>query len=120
MRARSIHYALFEVSTRNPRNLVAVETQGETVLIRAAQNNFSERRKAFLIRQLAAEGYIPDRYETFTEEVPVVGLTWVIDRSLMIIGPEAINRTRRFMQRLIAGGCVALVVEVMLTFLFGQ
>ncbi len=87
------------------------------MLVRAAQGNFSERRKAFLIRQLAAEGYIPDQFETFTEEAPVGGLTWTIDRSLLVIGPAATRRTRRFMQRLIAGGCLVLVLEIVLVFL---
>ena len=99
---------------------MVVETRGQKVLVRAAQNNFSERRKAFLIRQLAAEGYIPDRYEAFTEGDPITGLTWVIDRSLMVVGPVAIRRTGKFMRRLIAGGCLALVLEILLAFLSAQ
>ncbi len=44
-------------------NMVLVESGPEGVVIRAARNNFSERRKSFFIPQLAAEGYIPDIYE---------------------------------------------------------
>ncbi len=120
MRARVGIDSVYEISTRNPANLVVVESLGRTVLIRAAHNNFSERRKAFLIRQLAAEGYIPDCYEMFTEEAPVAGLTWVIDRSLVAMGPAATKRTRRFMHRLIAVSCVALLLEVVLAFLRAQ
>ncbi|MGH7970507.1 MAG: hypothetical protein ACREIC_17415 [Limisphaerales bacterium] len=109
--------AEFEVSTHNPSNLVVVENQGETVLIRAAQNNFSQRRKAFLIRQLAAEGYIADRYQGFSEQAPISGLTWVIDKSLLVLRPAATRRTRRVVVRLIAGGCVALVLELIVLFL---
>ena len=118
MRAKSTFYASFELSTHNPSNLVVVEQHGDSVVVRAAHDNFSERRKAFLIRQLAAEGYIPDRYESFTEDAPVSGLIWVLDRSLLIIGPEATRRTRRFMWRLIAAGCLLLVLEVALAFLW--
>ncbi len=118
MQTRSEFYAWFELSTHNPTNLVVIENQRKTVLVRAAHNNFSERRKAFLIRQLAAEGYIPDRYEYFTEEEPIAGVTWVIDRSLMFIGPEATRRTRRFMHRLIGTGCLALVLEMAAILLF--
>ena len=117
MRARSRIHVSFEISTHNPGNLIVIEHSGEKVLVRAAQANFSERRKAFLIRQLAAEGYLPDRFERFTEEEPVAGVTWVIDHSLLVLGPAAIGRTRRFMQRLIAGSCLALLLEVALALL---
>ena len=116
MGARRIGYAPIEFSTHNPPNLIVIERARETALIRAAQDNFSERRKAFLIRQLAAEGYIPDQYEGFSEEAPVEGLTWVIDRSLMFVGAEATKRTRRIMQRVIAGGCLLWLLELTVAF----
>ena len=119
MRARPVVYAPISFSTHNPRNLVVIERDGESVLIRAAQDNFSARRKAFLIRQLAAEGYIPDEYERFTEEAPVEGLTWVIDRSLLFIGAEARKRTGRIMRRVIAGGCLLWLLELTLAFWWG-
>ena len=119
MHARLIVYPPISFSTHNPRNLVVIEREGERVLIRAAQDNFSARRKAFLIRQLAAEGYIPDQYERFTEDAPVEGLTWVIDRSLLFIGAEATRRTRRIMRRVIAGGCLLWLLEITLAFWWG-
>ena len=120
MRAKSTQPAPIQFSTHNPPNLIVVERCRDGVVIRAAQNNFSERRKAFLIRQLAAEGYIPDPFEQFTEAAPIPGLTWIVDRSLMVVGWEATNRTRRFMQRLIAGACLLLLCEVALAFLGGK
>jgi hypothetical protein len=114
--AKVIVYAPIEFSTHNPPNLIVVERDGETVLMRAAQDNFSARRKAFLIRQLAAESYIPDRYEEFSEDAPIEGLTWMIDRSLMFVGSEATKRTRRIMQRVIAGGCLLWLLEITLAF----
>jgi len=116
MGGREIVYAPIEFSTHNPPNLIVIERGRGTALIRAAQDNFSPRRKAFLIRQLAAKGYIPDQYEGFTEDAPVGGLTWVIDRSLMFVGAEATKRTRRIMRRVIAGGCLLWLLEITLAF----
>jgi hypothetical protein len=120
MRARPAHPPPIQFSTHNPHNLIVVERCGDTVLVRAAHDNFSERRRAFLIRQLAAEGYIPDPFEQFTEEAPIAGLTWIVDRSLMVVGSEATDRTRRFMHRLITAGCLLWLFEVALAFLAGR
>jgi hypothetical protein len=106
--------APIEFTTHNPENVIVIEHHGERVIFRAAHDNFSERRKAFLIRQLAAEGYIPDRYERLTEEEGDHGLIWVVDRSLIRMGPEATRRVSRFMQRLIMGGCLLWCVELLL------
>jgi hypothetical protein len=105
-----------QFSTHNPPNLIIIESHRNQVVFRAAQDNFSERRKAFLIRQLAAEGYIPDEFEEYTEHTRNSNLIWVIDRSLLYIGPEASRRCSRFMQRLVVGGCVLWLVEIGLLF----
>jgi hypothetical protein len=104
--------ASVQISTHNPQNLIVVENETENVIFRAAYDNFSERRKAFLVRQLAAEGYIPDCFEEFTEYRPSSGLVWVIDRSLLFVAPEASRRCSRFMRRLVLGGCLLLVLEL--------
>jgi hypothetical protein len=117
---RSADYAPIQFSTHNPQNLIVIERAKDTVLIRAAQDNYSARRKAFLIRQLAAEGYIPDQYEQYKEHAPVEGLTWVTDRSLLFVGSEATKRTRRIMQRVLAGGCLLWLLEITLAFWLGQ
>ncbi len=106
-----------QFSTHNPPNLIVVENGEEQVIFRAAEDNFSERRKAFLIRQLAAEGYIPDIFEDFTEHAKTPGLVWVLDRSLLFIGPEARRRNSRFMRRLVVGGCLLWLLEVSLMLL---
>ena len=104
----------FEMPTMNPANQIAVENNEDLVIIRAAYNNFSPRRKAFLIRQLAAEGYIPDRFEQVSEDEEHPGLLWVIDRSLLVIGPEAKRRLARFMNRLLLGSCLLWLMEMAL------
>ena len=114
--ARPAFYAQIQFSTHNPPNLIAIERARESVLIRAAQDNFSPRRKAFLIRELAAEGYFPEQYEEFREYAPVEGLTWVIHRSRLFIGPEATRRTGRIMRRVLAGGGLLWLLEITLAF----
>jgi hypothetical protein len=111
---RSISRAPIEFSTHNPENVILIEHHGDRVLFRAAHDNFAQRRKAFLIRQLAAEGYIPDRYERLTEEAWHPSLVWVVDRSLIRMGPEARRRVTSFMQRLLVGGCALWCLEVLL------
>jgi len=61
---------------------VQVENRPNKVVVRAARSNISDRRKAFFIRHLAAEGFIPDAYQRFSElradsSLPV---QWLIDR----------------------------------------
>ena len=117
MPVKSTLPASVQFSTHNPPNLIVIENLEDQVLFRAAEDNFSERRKAFLIRQLAAEGYIPDVFEDFTEHSRTKGLVWVTDRSLLFIGPEARRRNSRFMKRLVLGGCLLWLVEMSLVLL---
>jgi hypothetical protein len=110
----------FEFSTFNPENLIHVENEAQRVLIHAAYDNFSPRRKSFLIRQLAAEGYIPDQYEHFSELAWDEGVVWVIDRSLIAIGPGVTRRSGRLMRRLLLGGCLLWVLELLVMFFWAR
>ena len=60
-------------------NHVLIETSADGVVISATRDNFTNQRKKFFIRQLAAEGYIPDRYEWFSEpaEDGFFGVKWM-------------------------------------------
>jgi len=80
-----------------PDNLILVENQEDGVLIRAARDNFSERRKALLIRELAAEGFIPDQYQFFTDTdgCSFFGVRWIIDTSWIGVPPEVIRTSHR-------------------------
>src|SRR5258708_19436005 len=51
-------------------NLVLVENRPDGVVIRATRDNFSEARKSFFIRELAAEGFIPDACGWFSSSPP--------------------------------------------------
>jgi hypothetical protein len=46
--------------------LVRVEAVDDQVVNRATRDTFSAQRKASIVRELAAEGFIPDRYRRIT------------------------------------------------------
>jgi len=60
-------------------NDVVIENGVTGVVIRTTRDNFPERRKRAFIRHLAAEGYIPDYYEWFSEpaEEGFFGVKWI-------------------------------------------
>jgi hypothetical protein len=64
-------------------NHVLIENSAYGVVISATRDNFTDKRKAFFIRHLAAEGYIPDRYEWFSEpaEDGFFGVKWIAGAS---------------------------------------
>ena len=99
-------------------NLVLVENRDGAVVIRATRDNFSERRKAFFIRELAAEGHIPDRYEWFAESGAdeFLGVQWIVDRSWLKLDAEMRRRTTRFMRRLLlaTGGLWLVIMTLVL------
>lgn len=86
--------------------LLQVEEKEDAVVIRATRNTFSERRKAFFIRELAAEGFIPDSYRWLAsgESPSVPGVCWLVDISWVELPKAALAGTHRFMMRLLAGG----------------
>lgn len=49
--------------------------------MRAARDNFSDRRKRLFIRHLAAEGFIPDRYERLAKVGggTLPGVRWLVE-----------------------------------------
>lgn len=105
----------YEFCNNEPYNLILVEQSENGVLIRAAWDNFSDRRKAFFIKEIAAEGFIPDRYQWFSnfEEHGYTGIRWVIDRSWLKVHPESVLKARKFMMwMLLAGGFLWLLLMV--------
>jgi hypothetical protein len=74
----------FEFSIAGRDNCVLVENHAGYVVIHAARENFSSREKSFLVRHLAAEGFIPERYERFDGSEPEnsCGVTWLFDAFL--------------------------------------
>ena len=95
---------------------VEVATLNEGVVIRASRDTFSPDRKTCFLRELAAEGFIPDEYAS-----PWPGGTgpvrWIVDAEAFM--PAAVQRTatHRFMLRLfvsVAGLWLALIAFLLL------
>jgi hypothetical protein len=89
-----------------PRLDTAVEVENAPggVIIRASRDTFTEARKECPIRELAAEGFIPDdcRWSGLARPGGTGGVRWVVDASWLMPGPEAQARCRRFILRLMA------------------
>jgi hypothetical protein len=83
-----------EFSIRDPDNLIQVEEGEDGVLVRAAMDNISPQRKAAFIRELAAEGFIADKYQWYDGGglTGHIGVTWVIDRSWVMQTPMMMRR----------------------------
>ena len=69
----------FELYIPDLDNHLLIENNEGGVVIRAARDNLSDKRKTYFIRHLAAEGFIPDRYEWFPDpaEDGFLGVKWV-------------------------------------------
>ena len=95
--------------------LVQVEEADGDVTIRATRDTFSERRKCYFIRELAAEGFIPDSYQWFSlaHSESVRGVRWLIDISWVKLHPAVLARARHSMTILLSGSillCVGLMI----------
>lgn len=92
--------------------MILVENHGDSVSIRAVRDNFSERRKALFIHELAAEGFIPDEFQYFTntDASALLGVRWVIDGSWIRV-PAAVIKASY--ERCVTMYVVALVAEIM-------
>ena len=89
--------------------LVCVENGPDEVVIRATRATFSEEQKAYFVRELAAEGFIPVDYKWFSERSSFSGLPvvrWLVDCSWWKPSSTAEASTRRFMTRMLVGGAV--------------
>jgi hypothetical protein len=69
-----------ELCIAHPQNRLRIETQAGGIVIHSARGDFSPREKSLCIRYLAAEGFIPERYEWFADP-EFCGLTWLVDSS---------------------------------------
>ena len=85
-----------------PHNCLLVENTENGVVIHATRNNFSPRRKQVFIRELAAEGFIPDRLQwlSSTEAQHMPGVTWIIDDSWVPHGAAARSMSKKVIMRL--------------------
>jgi hypothetical protein len=100
--------------------LLQVEVQDEEVTVRASRDTFSVQRKICFIRELAAEGFIPDECPWFSlagPESSCRGVHWRVDIAWLKFDEAAAARTRRFVLKLLAGATLllALLLGLMVT-----
>lgn len=95
-----LHPKQVEFINHEPENFILIENETDgTVLIRAARNNFSERRKIAFIHEMAAEGFIPDHLQWFSDSDThtLTDVKWVIDHSWVRIHSAARKNAKRLM-----------------------
>jgi hypothetical protein len=112
MRGQKVLAKRFEFYFADLDNSILVErTDYGTIVIHALRDNVSEERKAHFIRQLAAEGFIPDQFQWFNGAITdSCGLYWVVDHSWMMIHPEVKRRTAKIMRWLLLSGLLLWIV----------
>jgi uncharacterized pyridoxamine 5'-phosphate oxidase family protein len=108
MREQKVLPKEFEFYFPDLDNLVLVESlEDGNVRVRCTRNNLSEKRKVFFIRELAAEGFIPDNYQWFSgSSVGSLGVTWVKDYSWVKLHAAVTRRSNRAMRILLVGSCI--------------
>jgi hypothetical protein len=101
----------FEFCFPEKDTLLRVEEAEDSVVIRATRDSFSYSRKSSFIRELAAEGFIPDSYKWFSQAGPdtFMGVRWLVDISWLVLPETALASARRFMWRILCGGCLLWV-----------
>jgi len=102
--------------------LVCVENRPDEVVVHATRATFSEERKAYFIRELAAEGFIPIDYKWFGDCSTFSGnpvVRWLVDCSWWKPSSTAEAGTRRFMVRTLVGGAL-LWLLLMTCVIFGS
>jgi hypothetical protein len=107
-----------ELCIARPQNRLRIEAHAGNVVIHAGLNNFSPQEKSLLIRYLAAEGFIPQRYEwdADPETAHLTGLTWLVDSSLTT-QPKPHRKRLGQITQVILGALLALLVLMTYAFL---
>ncbi len=120
MNSPALKSRCYEFFFRDLETHVQVETPDpDTVIVRATRNTFSERRKVHFIRELAAEGFIPDGCQWYPLPAGMPRIRWVIDVSWLKLSQSAKSHTRRLVISLVGGGLLvwtALLSALMLSY----
>jgi len=97
---RSFDFYFPDVDTQ-----VLVEESEDEVVVRATRNTFSERRKIFFLRELAAEGFISENYQKFSGFASQAWLRvrWLIDNSWLKPNKGRWMQPEHLMLRVFAG-----------------
>lgn len=104
MRAKVQSANVFQFSFPGLGTKVVVEEREDKVLIRATRNTFSVRHKILFLRFLAAEGFIPDRYQQISSmDAEEAQVCWLVDYSSARGGLGNSDRSRKIIFRLLGG-----------------
>lgn len=119
MKPPSFEPHVYEFCFSNLDTLVQVEEAKGHVVVRASRDTFSERRKACFIRELAAEGFIPDEYRWFTLTSPASfhRVRWLVDVSCFRPAQAVIAHTWRLMVRLQLSAVILWLIMMAVLFL---
>jgi hypothetical protein len=119
MNTPTAEFRSFEFRFPHLDTMLRLEVQGESVTIYASRNTFSSRRKEMFIRELAAEGFIPDNVACGLDKGTGglrSGVRWLLDDE-MILGDASEANAQRFVRRVFASSC--LLVGVFYVIIFG-
>jgi hypothetical protein len=96
----------------NPENFILVENDKNGAVIRAAVDNFSGARKICFIKELAAEGFIPDHYQWFSDPDAdgYLGIKWIVDDSWLKTDGERTRKTELLCRGMLLLACILWVV----------
>jgi hypothetical protein len=92
-----------------------VEVWEEAVTVRATRNTFTAQRKDSFIRELAAEGFIPDDYRWASLEdadSPYRGIHWTVDCSWLTVDEDQVAGTQRFVFGIVVSAALMLILLV--------
>jgi len=100
MKTPTVEPRCFGFSFPHLDTAVEVELSETGVIIRASRNTFSEERKACFIRELVAEGFIPEGYRR-RQPNSRGGVRWIVDPTQLVPRNAVVAPTGRFTLRLI-------------------
>jgi hypothetical protein len=95
--------------------LLLVEVEEGGVTIRATRDTFSPQRKACFVRELVAEGFIPDEFEWHSIGDPQSfhrGVRWLVDFSWLRVDVDMAPRTRILAKALLGLAILSLALLV--------
>jgi hypothetical protein len=105
----------FEFAFPRLDTLLLVEVADAGVTIRATRDTFSPRRKACFVRELVAEGFIPEEFQWFQVEGAHSchrGVRWLVDVSWLGIDEAMMARTHRGMMKFLGLSFMAAALLV--------
>ena len=109
-----------EFHCMQPENYILVQNHKDGVMIRATSDNFSEQRKAAFIRELAAEGFIPDHYQWFldADASNYLAIKWIIDPSWLRVDKRLAKKAELLYGRALLLVAVVWMILVVMILVF--